>query len=321
MNHGRSVMLALGCSFVLSGALTAAASAQTAQAQIEALAGKSDCASHYWGKDRGYAPRAYIKGVALVFARAVCHADREDVKVVSEAEGTPPSQFDNTDVLTWYHSVFHKLGMANDKVGVNTLRHVYTLMIGLGMRETSGRYCIGRERVKDGSNKTAERAEAGLFQTSWGARKKSPTLPDLFKQYSSDQSGCLLAVFREHVRPPAATIRASTYSFYGRRATNTAIPRRSGHSSRRSTKADTCRDPREKKNWGSGEGAAWQKLTKACPAFATEYAAVVVRKSGGHLGEFGPLRKHKAQVAPVCESMLSEVQKLVESNPELCSTL
>jgi hypothetical protein len=47
----------------------------------------------------------------------------------------------------------------------------------------------------------------------------------------------------------------------------------------------------------------------------------VVRKSGGHLGEFGPLRKHKAQVAPVCESMLSEVQKLVESNPDLCSTL
>jgi hypothetical protein len=77
----------------------------------------------------------------------------------------------------------------------------------------------------------------------------------------------------------------------------------------------------KRKTGGSGEGAAWQKLTKACPAFATEYAAVVVRKSGGHLGEFGPLRKHKAQVAPVCESMLSEVQKLVESNPELCSTL
>jgi hypothetical protein len=268
MNHGRSVMLALGCSFVLSGALTAAASAQTAQSQIEALAGKSDCASHYWGKDRGYAPRAYIKGVALVFARAVCHVDRKDVKVVSEAEGTPPSQFDNTDALTWYHSVFHKLGMANDKAGVNTLRHVYTLMIGLGMRESSGRYCIGRDRkVKDGSNKTAERAEAGPFQTSWGARKKSPTLPDLFKQYSSDQNGCLLAVFREHVRPPAATIRASTYSFYGRRATNTAIPRRSGHSSGRSTKADTCRDPREKKNWGLWRRCRLAEAHEGLPGF------------------------------------------------------
>ena len=77
------------------------------------------------------------------------------------------------------------------------------------------------------------------------------------------------------------------------------------------------------KNWGEegSDGFKWQQLTKRCPAFAAEYAAVVLRMSGGKKGEFGPIRKKRAEVRPACDTMLSEVQAFVKSNPTVCPAL
>src|SRR4029450_1272118 len=36
------------------------------------------------------------------------------------------------------------------------------------------------------------------------------------------------------------------------------------------------------KNWGGGDGADFQALTKSCPAFAGEYAALGLRQMRGH---------------------------------------
>jgi hypothetical protein len=217
--------------------------------------------------------------MALVFARAVCQSSRPDVSVASAARGTPGSPSDNTDALTWYESQFHLLGMSNEKDGVDTLRHVYTLQIGLGMRESSGKFCSGRDISANFT--TADSAEVGTFQTSWGASKYDPSLPEMYKRYTGDQSACLLDVFRQGV---------------------------------------TCSSINEK-TWGAGTGADWQKLTKACPAFAAEYASVVMRTHGGKAGEFGPLRKHAAEVRPQCDSMLLKIQHLVLSDPGMCSGL
>jgi len=43
---------------------------------------------------------------------------------------------------------------------------------------------------------TAESAEAGLFQTSFGARRFSASLDGLFTSYQADQSGCRLDEFK-----------------------------------------------------------------------------------------------------------------------------
>ncbi len=86
--------------------------------------------------------------------------------------------------------------MRNDKAGVDTLRHSYTLLIGLGMMESSGKYCEGRDVSECFT--TADTAEAGLFQTSYGAHIHSPSLGDLFKTYKDgDKSQCLLDVFQD----------------------------------------------------------------------------------------------------------------------------
>jgi hypothetical protein len=74
-------------------------------------------------------------------------------------------------------------------------------------------------------------------------------------------------------------------------------------------------DPKDK------DRLAWQKLAKACPALATEYAAVVLRMSGGEKGEFGPIRHKAAELKTDCDAMLSQIQALAQSKPEICAAL
>ena len=45
------------------------------------------------------------------------------------------------------------------RTGAVTLRHLFALILGLGMRESSGRYCEGRDM--SASNVSAETAECG----------------------------------------------------------------------------------------------------------------------------------------------------------------
>ena len=86
------------------------------------------------------------------------------------------------DCLAWYNQEFLDLCMDNRADGADTLRHLFVLLTGLGMRESSGRYCEGRDMAA--LNTTAETAEAGLFQTSYNARFGDPLLPELFAKYS-----------------------------------------------------------------------------------------------------------------------------------------
>ena len=179
------------------------------------------------------------------------------------------------DALAWYDPIFVAAGMSNDAAGADTLRHLFVLLIGLGKRESSGKYCEGRDR--SASNTTAETAEAGLFQTSFNARTASPLLPTIFAAYSENPSG-FVRVFKEGVSCSAADL----------------------------------------ENFGSGDGAEFQRLSKACPAFAAEFAALGLRHLRTH---WGPINRKGAEVRPECDAMLRQVQAAVDASPELCSAL
>lgn len=177
--------------------------------QVTSISDNSDCSSFNWGyaadlpnagsqdARRGVAPKAYMRGVALVFARSVCQPDRADVKVISAARGKQGSTAVRKDALTWYDSMFQAGGMSNATAGSHVLRHTYTLLIALGMQESSGKYCTGRDTSQDFDR--ADNAESGLLQTSWGASASSSVLPPMFERYKTDQSGCLLDVFSPNV--------------------------------------------------------------------------------------------------------------------------
>jgi hypothetical protein len=179
------------------------------------------------------------------------------------------------DAMAWYSEIFGAAGMNNDIAGVDTLRHLFVLLIGLGMRESSGKHCEGRDR--SASNTTAETAEAGLFQTSFNARSASPLLPQLFAHYLAHPNG-FIEVFREGVHCPDASL----------------------------------------ENFGSGDGKEFQRLSKECPAFAAEFAAVGLRHIRKH---WGPINTKAAEVRPECDEMLRQVQDAVDASPAICVEL
>lgn len=69
-------------------------------------------------------------------------------------------------------------------------------------------------------------------------------------------------------------------------------------------------------NFGSGDGLAFQKLAKSCPAFAAEYAMVTLRVLRKH---YGPINRKEAELSSECNDMLYEVEKVL--TPEACEKL
>lgn len=65
------------------------------------------------------------------------------------------------------------------------------------------------------------------------------------------------------------------------------------------------------KNWGSGEGVTFQKLSKECPTFAVELAAVNARVLRKH---YGPINRKEVTFYPACEQMFREIDKVLSCN-------
>jgi hypothetical protein len=249
--------------------------------QITALAAQSAIAQYKWldnSGNRGKAPMAYFKGMAAVYARVYCKLKAGDPAALDMARKKTDDV--GHDALALYNPVFTQLGMSNDSDGVDTLRHLFVLLTGLGVRESSGYHCRGRFMGQDFSH--ADDAEAGLFQTAYSLRNFYPSiLIPLIQRYTNNPSG-FVEIFSSGI-------------------TCSAIDWR---------------------NWGdpSEPGYKLQQLTKTCPAFAAEYAAVGMRHS---LRSWGPLRStevlKKPEVVPACDTLYKGVEAIMESAPGLCS--
>lgn len=236
---------------------------------IKELAAKSQCSKYSW-KNRGRAPAGYIKGVALSFARSLCRLKNFDANSPLRINSIlSSSSFGNTkkDALAHYSAQLQSLDLKINESGEDPLRAVYVLGMGLGMRESSGKYCTGWD-TSAGSNRSSSAAEAGVFQVSFDSIGVSSELSKLYSEYkNSDQSRCYLNTFKEGVNCGSASI------------------------------------------LGSGAGAEFQKYIKSCPAFATEYAMVLLRILRNH---FGPINRKEAEVISSCNDLLISIQEVIE---------
>ena len=198
--------------------------------------------AHYGWRDRGTAPKGYTQGVALAFAQTYRKLQQSHSAAVEMAKRRATS---DKDALHLYWEDFEALGMSNEIAGIDTLRHLYALMLGSGMRESSGRHCEGRDQ--SATNTSSDTAEAGLFQTSYNAHSASePEFGQLMTEYSNpaNQATCYLAQFDDGV-----SCSESEWSCYG-----------------------------------SGSGYAFQQLCKSCPAFAVETHGLTLRNLCNHYG-------------------------------------
>jgi hypothetical protein len=220
-----------------------AALAAAGAGPIDTIAGiaAGSAIAHFSWPGRGPAPIGYTKGMAVVFARVLCKLAAGDAAAVEMAKADTGDAAH--DALAHYAGVFAGLGMSNAGSGPDTLRHLFTLMVGHGMRESSGQFCAGQDRSA-AENQTAERAEAGLLQTSFDARSASPLLPVLFANYTAKPAG-FVEVFKQGCPP--------------------------------------CK-PKDLENFGTGPGRDFQQLSKESPAFAVEFAGVTLRNERKHYG-------------------------------------
>lgn len=161
--------------------------------QIYTMAQESEIADYSW-PDRGIPPPGYIAGMALAFAYAVRDVDSDATDAMSKTLGSS-----DKDALAWYAPEFSEAGMKN-KTEAERLRHLFVMMIGLGPRESSGKYCEGRDM--SASNVASDTAEAGLFQTSWNIRSAHPSIAPLLGQFWDNPNG-FLDVFKDGVSPTA----------------------------------------------------------------------------------------------------------------------
>ena len=233
---------------------------------ISDIANGSECAKYKfkeYGGGSSRIPKAYLRGHALTYAKALCNPNRPDLKVAGGPLGDA-----NKDVLAHY-------GITES----DRLQAVYTLMVGSAFRESSGIYCMGKD--PGASNTSGETCEAGLYQTSYNSRSSNPELPAMFQRYFAGNGGpCFLGDFSEGISKLCTASRL--------------------------------------KNWGSGNGVVFQKLSKECPAFATEYAAVMFRVGRKH---YGPLNTKAAEYRPECFDMLGQVKEFVKNNQSICPQL
>ena len=159
------------------------------------LAAESDLARYNW-PGRGRAPIGYVKGMAAAYAMVLGKLKAGDSAALSMVRIVN----DGHDVFDHYQPQIRAAGLQTAGAsGIERLRVLWTIMTGLGMRESSGRYCEGRDR--SASNTTAETAEAGLFQMSWDGRKASPEIEKLLRGYSADEFVSPVNIFAEGVTP------------------------------------------------------------------------------------------------------------------------
>lgn len=166
---------------------------------ILAMAQAAPIARYAWN-NRGGAPPAYIRGMALAYANAYTGLGEGQAFAVEMARAARSG--DAQDVLTWYAAEFAALGMDNHSDGAACLRNTFVLLTGLAMRESSGRYCEGRDR--SASNTTAETAEAGAFQSSYNLHLSHPLIDTAIATYSGSTE--LLDVFSAGVHAKASDL-------------------------------------------------------------------------------------------------------------------
>jgi peptidoglycan hydrolase-like protein with peptidoglycan-binding domain len=229
-------------------------------ARIVDIAENSEIAGYAW-RDRGVAPKGYIAGIALCFGLAAARlAENHPTAIVlAQADRNDADE----DALTWYRATFKKtLNTDNSEDGIDTLRSVFVMLMGLGMRESSGRYCEGRDM--SASNVSAETAEAGMHQTSYNIRSFNDQIPLLLQAYWKNPNG-FLPTFDNGVSP----------------------------------KGD------ELANFGSGDGAKHQFLSKFAPAYHAYVTAIGMRFGRQH---WGPINRSEVEIREEANEMLLTVQ-------------
>jgi hypothetical protein len=232
----------------------------------------TSCRNYSWAS-RGIGPRGYFDGMAREYARAVCMLKAGHPAAKIQAATSRGSEL--KDVLTRYG-----IACTSER---ECLRKLWTLGIGFGMRESSGKYCEGRDVAAKEKSMTGSTAEAGTFQASYNSMsfKTGGATDRLYNEFRGAPEKCGKTTWQPGV------------SVQGAGCTRAIV------------------EP-------GSTGGKWQALTRECPAYAAQHAMTGARSFKNH---WGPLNRKEAEYRSACEEMLKGVDAIVDANPESCSAI
>lgn len=211
-------------------------------AKIVGFAAASDLARHSWA-GRGPAPIGYVEGVAVTYGqvlRRLAAGDSVARAMVQIVDGPH-------DVFDHYEPILIAAGMiTRNAPDIDRLRILFVILVGLGIRESSGGDDIGRDT--SASNTSADTAEAGTWQQSRDsfAASGDPELPKVFATYVGSAPDAVDAIFKRGTSP-----HPSAFENFG--------------------------DP-------NSDGFKFQALCKARPSIASLFAAIGMRTDYPHWG-------------------------------------
>jgi hypothetical protein len=179
------------------------------------------------------------------------------------------------DVLSWEKGRFDAVGMDNSVDGPDTLRHLWAYILGLGMRESSGEHCCGRdESVPVGYyGPPSDTTEAGAWQTSWDAHGCSDQFDTLFEDFNK---GGATGNPQGFIDPFQDGVSCSTSQW-------------------------EC--------YGSGDGYQHQEMSKNLPAYAAEVCGITLRNLRQH---YGPVGRREVEIKQSADQMLKQVQDYID---------
>ena len=232
-----------------------------------------------WGGNIGVAPIGYLNGMALTYARVYCAYQGGIDGLVKKMAKTPQWDADvKKDAVAKYADRFFQFGADFSVDGVHVLRAVFTILFGLGMRESSGKFCAGWDtsKLKEDPPKdpTATNSEAGLFQISFDLPIDRSDFNGLVKRYQSRPIG-LLDVFRQGVTCAVPGIDGG--AIFGK---------------------DT------------DEGKKFQQFSKNFPAFTVELAALGIRSTAK---SWGPIKNDHVPIRQECWSLLGDIEDAIDN--------
>lgn len=200
----------------------------------------SDLAKYSW-PGRGKAPIGYVKGMAVAYGLCLQKLMAKDSAALAMVRVVE----DGKDVFDHLADEISAAGLSTAGApDVDRLRALFVILAGLGMRESSGRYCCGRDTTA-AIPPSSDTVEAGLFQQSWDSRRASPEIKKLFDSYLEFLAPSVLDIlFFEGVTPRGSDL----------------------------------------ENWGDGDGRKFQAYCKRYPAFAVQVAAIGLRTLYTHWG-------------------------------------
>ncbi|MEO5667520.1 MAG: hypothetical protein ABIR96_05635 [Bdellovibrionota bacterium] len=253
-------------------------------------------------------PVDFLKGMGYSLVRSLCgrgSMNEYSANSVGSVKGlltAPAGLYSKNDVLASSH---YNTGAMN-VAGPGNAASTYAILAALAMQESDANIVESVDTSKNASLNSQQAAEAGAYQMS--ADSQDLLDKGAYQELLGSYVSSLQAAASNPLRIEAIC-RISKFTGDGKNNSKKAInPQELIQRVQQAMMGVSSLSPKL-------DPEKFQEMNKSCPAFATEYAALVAR---ANLGHNGPLVRGEVKPSEGCTQMFEKLSKM-SSDQSICS--